>query len=245
MLSCTNTGIWPDLALRLNKNDQFFTGGELIELKDAKGFNVSSFNSTIPLGKKDISSLIVSKTSQIRQQMEEAGDDILSHKIRDVYYLIRGNKDGVIKVCLTHGKFFETISEASLVGGAFSQMLEERIAETKTEIPEDVKANLISIFNRHDTFAQSRKVEKASVKLRFRIMTEVAPEGNVLLYPEISDNSLTLLIPYQAGDQREQIIQLMKTASDDLKLGEIWKHIAIHDISHKLNGPFVTFQIQL
>jgi len=245
MLSCVNKGIWPDLAIRLNKNDRLFTGGELIELKDAKGFNVSSFNSTIPLGRKDIASLIGGKSNKIRKQMEEAGDDILSLRTREVYYLIRGNKSGVLKVCLSHGKFFETISESDLIGGAFKEMLDERIQETGVTVDDSIKEKLVSIFTKHDTFAQSRKVKKASVKLRFRIMTEVAPEGNVFLYPEIADNSLTLLVPFDNSEKREEAMNLMRVALHDQKQDSLWQEMNIMNVSHRLNGPFVSFQVGL
>ncbi len=106
MLSCRNRGIFPDLAIKLNTDNEMFTGGEFIELKDAKSFTISSFNSTIPLGRKKVKEVTGSKKSRIWKQMEEAGDDILSLEIRDVYYLVRGRKDSKVKVCLTHGSFF-------------------------------------------------------------------------------------------------------------------------------------------
>jgi len=33
-LSCRNDGVFPDLAIRVNKNRKIFTGEELIELED-------------------------------------------------------------------------------------------------------------------------------------------------------------------------------------------------------------------
>lgn len=48
LLSCRNDGVFPDMAIRLNKDRKIFTGGELIELKDSDSYTVSSFNSTIP-----------------------------------------------------------------------------------------------------------------------------------------------------------------------------------------------------
>ena len=53
MLSCINKGVFPDLAIKLNNNNEQFSGGELIELKDSKTYSIASFNSTIPTGKKD------------------------------------------------------------------------------------------------------------------------------------------------------------------------------------------------
>ncbi|MCH8068518.1 MAG: hypothetical protein IID16_04495 [Candidatus Marinimicrobia bacterium] len=52
LLSCKNKGVFPDLARRVNTEKRTFTGGELIKLKDSKSYTVSSFNSTIPTGKR-------------------------------------------------------------------------------------------------------------------------------------------------------------------------------------------------
>jgi len=122
LLSCENKGIFPDLAIRLNKDGNIFTGGELIELKDSNSYTVSSFNSTIPSRQKEIDKIISGENSIIRQQMEEAGNDIYSLPIRDVFYLVRGRKQGNTKVCLVNGAFFETIK------------IEEQIILQKAEI---------------------------------------------------------------------------------------------------------------
>ena len=90
MLSCVNKGKFPDLAIKLNHDDGLFSGGELIELKDSsKSYSVASFNSTIPTGEKEIRKLIIGTANVIRTQMQEAGNDILSLPIRQVY-LVRG-----------------------------------------------------------------------------------------------------------------------------------------------------------
>jgi len=245
MLSCQSAGKWPDLALKINKGNRLFSGGELIELKDSRTLTVSSFNSTIPLGQKNINSVFTGKTSLIRDQMEAAGDDVFSLKIRDVYYLIRGRRNNSTRVCLTHGKFFETISETELVSGSFRNMLDAQIKETGVEIPDDIKERIEGMFTHHDTFSQSRHVEKASVKLRFRVMTEVEPEGNVLIYPEIRDQTLTLLVPYSNSECRTQIVNLMQMAFIDCQQSNLWEQIESLDIQHKLNGPFIGFQINL
>ncbi len=55
MLSCVGDGKFPDLAIKLNNDNEQFTGGELIELKESKDkYSVASFNSTIPTGEKDM-----------------------------------------------------------------------------------------------------------------------------------------------------------------------------------------------
>ena len=95
--------MFPDLAIRLNKHQPLFTGGELIELKDSKSYVVSSFNSTIPTGKKNIRKIIPSEHSKTFIQMTDAGDDVFSLEERDVYYLVRGRKGSHQKVCLVRG----------------------------------------------------------------------------------------------------------------------------------------------
>lgn len=57
-LSYSGKGLFPDFAIKRNKNSRTFTGGELIELKDSKTYSISSFNSTIPTGEKNIKDLI-------------------------------------------------------------------------------------------------------------------------------------------------------------------------------------------
>ena len=59
-------------------------------------------------------------------------------------------------------------------------MLEERLKESGKEISDEFKQTLLSIFSQQENFSKVRNVDKASVKLRFRIMTEVKAEGNIL-----------------------------------------------------------------
>ncbi len=189
MLSCKNQGIFPDLAIKINTSDLRFTGGELIELKDSQTYSVASFNSTIPTGKKNIREIISSENSLIFQQMQGAGDDVYALEEREVYYLVRGRKRGSQKICLVHGSFFETVKANDLIRDSFAQVLDE-LADS--DVSEEVKEKLKSIFSHQESFSRVRNVEKASVRLRFRIMTEVKAEGNVLnasQYPEIKDDT--------------------------------------------------------
>ena len=173
MLSCINKGKFPDLAIKLNNDDNQFTGGELIELKDSKSYSVSSFNSTIPTGEKEIEKLIEGQENTIRTQMEKAGNNIFSVPIRQVFYLIRGRKQSKIKVCLTHGKFFETVPVETLISESFGQALEERLNEIGESLSGAMRHKLLRIFSEQHTFSRTRNVDDASVRLRFRIMTEV------------------------------------------------------------------------
>lgn len=246
LLSCENAGQFPDLAIKLNKSNDLFTGGELIELKDSDTYTVSSFNSTIPTGKKDIAKIIKRDNSIVKQQMEKAGDDIFSLPVRDVYYLVRGkNKKKLVqKIALIHGSFFETIQSKDLISQSFSQVLNERLMESGLTITPEMKHLLTTIFSEQESFSKVRTVDKASVKLRFRVMTEVKAEGNILntaKYPEILDNTLNLVLPYHTEADRTIAFQKMATIFSKQEF-EAFKEIKL---KHHFNGYFLVFQVSL
>lgn len=79
LLSCKNDGIFPDMAIRLNKDRKIFTGGELIELKDSDSYTVSSFNSTIPSRTKKIEEIIKAEGNILNpKKYPEIKDDTLN-----------------------------------------------------------------------------------------------------------------------------------------------------------------------
>jgi hypothetical protein len=242
MLACKNAGQFPDLAIRLNVDNQLFTGGELIELKDSQSYNVSSFNSTIPTGQKDIEKLIKSVNSSIKKQMEEAGNNISSLKYRDVYYLIRGKQKEKIKITLVHGSFFETVNSEELISQSFEKALEETISKHNIDLNEDTKSILLTLFSEQESFSKVRSIDKASVKLRFRIMTEVKAEGNILnknQYPEIDDNTINLVVPLHG--ENEILMQRFNAVFDTNEV----KQYKIFVLKHHLNGHFLVFQTNL
>lgn len=241
MLSCKSAGQFPDLIIKINSsNNKFFTGGECVELKDSKSYTVSSFNSTIPSGQKHIDKIIKNAHSNIKKQMEEFGENIYDLSVREVFYLVRGEHKDNIKVVLVHGSFFETIQTEQLIGQSFEKVLEERLREENLNIDPKIKETLVNIFSEQENFSKVRNVENASVKLRFRIMTEVKPEGNILnskQYPEIKDNTLNLVIPCHEEEDEKSINKRFST----LNLAQV-KHFKI---KHHLNGYFLVFQIDL
>jgi len=243
LLSCRNMGLFPDLAIRLNKDREMFTGGELIELKDSDSYTVSSFNSTIPSRRKNINEIILGENSTVKKQMEEAGNNIISLPKRDVYYLVRGRNKQSIKVCLVYGSFFETIPIGNLISQSFSQVLEERLSESGKEIPDELKQKLVSILSQQQNFSKVRNVEKASVKLRFRLMTEVKAEGNILnskKYPEIKDNTLNFLL---ACHDEEQELDNNRKITSVFSKNEL-ADFNIFKIKHHFNGYFLVLQIK-
>jgi len=244
LLSCKNTGQFPDLAIKINPSNSLFTGGELIELKDSDSYTVSSFNSTIPSGKKLINKIIKGEKSIIKQQMLQAGDNIDSLPMRDVFYLVRGRKKGDIKVALIHGSFFETVTSSDLISQSFSQVLEERLKESNLSVGTDIKELLITMFSEQENFSKVRNIDKASVKLRFRIMTEAKAEGNILnrtKYPEIKDNTFNFLLPIHSQNDEELVMKKMLTvySKNELNIFNIFK------LKHHFNGYFLVFQIDL
>ena len=249
MLSCVNKGIFPDLAIRLNHRNQKFTGGELIELKDSKDkYSVASFNSTIPTGEKDIKKLTEGKTNTIRTQMTEAGNDILSLPIRQVFYLIRGKKQSNIKVCLTHGKFFETVPVSTLISGSFAQALEERLNELGETLSVSMRQKLLDLFSEQQTFSRVRNVDEASVRLRFRIMTEVKAGANILnpnQYPQIGDNTLNFTVPCHSETDRNQQHNKIKVAFEQMECSDLFAQVEVFILQHHFNGKFLVFQTNL
>ena len=244
ILSCKNIGIFPDMAIKLNKDKNLFTGGELIELKDSVSYSVSSFNSTIPTRKKDISKIISSENSSVYKQMEEAGNDIYSLPVRDVFYLIRGKKNGHVKVCLVSGAFFETISVENLISNSFQQVLEDNLKDSNIKINQNIKDLFQKLFSEQENFSKVRTVEKASVKLRFRVMTEVMAEGNLLnpkKYAEILDDSLNFLFPIYSNEEEKSIIDKFNFifSKNEQKKFKIFK------VKHHFNGYFLVFQTTL
>ncbi len=248
MLSCVNRGRFPDLAIKLSRNDPIFCGGELIELKDSRSYSVASFNSTIPTGEKDIRKLIEGTENIIRTQMQGAGDDILSLLIRQVFYLVRGRNRSNVKVCLAHGKFFETIPVSTLISESFGQALEERLNELGTSLSASMKQELLNLFSEQETFSRTRSVENASVRLRFRVMTEVKAGGNILnqnQYPEIDDNTLNFAAPCDSEIEKKQHIDRMKIAFEQMDISNLFSQIEIFTLQHHFNGPFLIFQTNL
>ena len=121
-------------------------------------------------------------------------------------------------------------------------MLEEKLAGSN--ISEEDRKRLEDVFSEQEDFSRVRNVENASVKLRFRIMTEVKPEGNILnpkQYPEILDDSLNFVIPYHSEEEKDSAIQKMETAMGRNGM----KGFKVFSLKHPLNGWFVVFQTTL
>ena len=239
MLSCRRSGLFPDMAIRVNpdqRGDWLTSGGELIELKDSKSYSVASFNSTIPTGVKEIAGLVA--RGNLGEEMESRGNNIHSLPVRQVYYLLRGRKGGNVKVCLTHGSFFETVSVDKLIRESFRQALET----AGVSLPESE----LEAMSAQGRFAASRKVDRASVSLRFRIITEARREANIFkTYDEIGDNTLNMVVPLhgESESKRDETERQIKAAARKANIPA--DDLRTFRIKHPFNGYFLVLQVPL
>ncbi len=190
MIAARSRSGFPDFVLKTNP-DGPLPGGEFIELKDAKAYQIASFNSTIPSASKPISSL----AQNIRSRLLQSGEDLDAVPQRDVHYLIRGIKrtptSPLSKTLLVSGSFFETIPANQVLANAF-----EQVAAASAPADADMSDLARRLDIRQSHFAETRRVEGASISLRFRVMAQVDPRANLLSdarYPMIQPNTLTML----------------------------------------------------
>ena len=247
---------FPDFILKTN-DDGEFTGGEFIELKDAKAFSIASFNSTIPTATKPISTL--SRKALARLSVKDKCPEQVP--VRDVYYLIRGirveNGRRLCKTVLVGGAFFQTLSVSDVLTDAFSQVATDSAA-SKANIDE-LTENLV--IEQHN-FAAMRHVSGSGFSVRFRVMAEAGPATNLLSsnqYPAIGDNSLTFLtheadLPPNAittelfpWSEAENIVKstrgysLLALALDEID-PRLKSDLKVSILRHPLNGPFFMAQ---
>ena len=198
-------GIFPDMGLRRNisrSKNPLLSGGEFVEMKNSeRGHKVTSFNSTIPSGKKNIIDVIKHPNFPKKIVVDKNENKYLP--VRQVYYLARSKYNDNVKVCLVHGSFFDTVKEPDLISNAFCQVMEDAISEGK-EISPEAKKELILAMTDKNFFSPRRKIAGASVLLHFRVITETIKEMNIMTkWTEISDNTLSLIVPL--GNTKEEI----------------------------------------
>ena len=256
MIAAESRSGFPDFVLKTNANGSL-SGGEFIELKDAKSYQIASFNSTLPSATK----LVASLSQNMKNQLLEAGEDIETVPQRDVYYLVRGirrtTSSPLAKTVLVSGSFFETIPVDEVLADAF-----EQVATAST--PSDVDA---SEYTRHfdirqSNFAETRRVEGSSISVRFRVMAQVDPRANLLndgRYPMIEANTLTMLVherrltnplltrKFYTWDEAPVAIKLcdaythLGNALDEID-ATLKAVIRLSVLRHPMNGPFFMAQ---
>jgi len=177
---------FPDMILR---------SGAMVEVKDSKSSTVTSFNSTYPSGEKSVVDLekITGQTKRsIRESLEEAEDDPSFEEKRDVYYLVRTNRNDNPTVSFVHGSYFGD-SESS----AIAETLGDVLREIRPDVDEDRYDALLAIIEDEEYvrnhFSRTRKTS-TGVKIRYRIMYEVDNDLNPNEHPEIPSGALSLVV---------------------------------------------------
>ncbi len=234
LFSFVNTTTFPNMIIKLNRNNSVFTGGELIEIKDSRSYTIPSFDSIIPAGKKKIEKVI---NNNIKKQLQEKKENIYSLADRDVFYLIRGKKNGNVKTCLVHGNFFETVKADDLIAQSFYEYLNER----NGNINRKLKLCLLELFE--NVKVRKPNIKNASVKLHFFPEAEVKAEGNILnskKYPEIKNNTLNLVLPCHDDDEKVNLTRKMQ-----IVFGSSMSSFDVFKIKHHFNGYFLVFQTSL
>lgn len=240
------SGAFPDLILRAVRCEKQVYSGEFIEIKDSRSLKIASFNSSIPAGQKSVLD-ITNEGTDLWNTIDGEIKITDQTASRDVYYLVRGRnmREGIQKICLVHGSFFETVPVIQNIEAAFSRVFDDAVKNTGVELPADAKEKLLKSFSRQKVFNKTRSVENASVHLRFRLMAEACTESNLFnrrQYPRIADNSLNLLTPLHGHAESEQAIQAHITAALS---ADIASKCNVFKIKHPFNGYFLCFQIGL
>ncbi|MGK2230474.1 MAG: hypothetical protein ACI9QA_000628 [Methanobacteriota archaeon] len=188
---------FPDMILR---------DGAMIEVKDSKSSTVTSFNSTYPSGEKSVVDL--EKTSgqtkrSMREYLLEAEDNPDFTEKRDVYYLVRTNRNDDPTVSFVHGSYFGD-SESSAIAETIGDVLKE----IRPDVDEDRYDDLLDIIDGEEYvrnhFSRTRKTS-TGVKIRYRIMYEVDNDLNPNEHPEVPSNALSLIFPADGYESSKEL----------------------------------------
>ncbi|MDO8142538.1 MAG: SANT/Myb-like DNA-binding domain-containing protein, partial [Candidatus Brocadiales bacterium] len=217
---------FPDFLFKVRKSEDTLNCGSLLELKDSKGGSVASFNSTLPSKTKNLDEIniingndLVSRITSILDG-ELASDKTYNTYQRRNFYLIRTHKDNTqkVKISIVDGSFFETVPKEHLIYQMFLNILRNHIEKRDIKIPSELLVEIeksLSFLTDQTIIAASQTIEKASIRPRLRIMSEVHTEGNPhsSFYPEISERSVNLII--QTSDYNDRIkAHILENVSD-------------------------------
>lgn len=222
----TNSGVFPDFVLGWTP-DNFQGNGALLELKDSRGAGIASFNSTLPTAQKSLSRLNSLVQDAVRRYDLPFSLEPDYPDMRDCFYLVRTHSGNAAqsRLSIVQGTFFETIATQDLLSAMWEQLLSEAgLAPDKTnEILEALRA-----LDR-DTIAVTRRIERASIKPRFRIMAEVEADGNPHQYAEIPARTINLILKPSFIDWEQPLIQIIQ-----------WlREMEIDATPHEQDGNFI------
>jgi len=258
----TDSGVFPDLLLGTD-NSSTIGNGALLELKDSKGDSISSFNSTIPTRFKSLIEIkrithsgMVLRAAQLYDYPLSAASDYLTRR-RLCFYFVRTkmNDKSKVRLGLVEGSFFETLPKDQLLEQVWGQIL------NASGMPQADQPPIIEFLGRLEQtdIAQSRQIEKASVKPRFRIMTEVHHDANLHVYPELGTRTFNLILKREPGFDEDWLacemerdgikeIRVEKRDSEKFILvrkDDIELQMRYLVITHKRNGEHIVLQYEL
>jgi len=193
-----DSGVFPDFVIAYEIPGNCWNGA-LIELKDAEKGSIASFNSTLPSAEKDVNRLSdIVRESVRRYDLPLSGTQEYAWK-RKCFYLVRtwSSQEEKVRISLVQGTFFETLPEQELLRQVWRQLLlQAGLTEDKSRCVVDALASL-----EREDIAVSRHIEKASIKPRLRIMSELEADANPHDYPEIPPQTVNLIVKPEIADE--------------------------------------------
>ena len=168
---------FPDFLFKTKKNEGVYSHGSLLELKDSKGANIASFNSTIPTKTKTLEEIdiingksLVSKIASIVDREFPPNEEYMKFE-RRCFYLVRTNKGNKrVKISIIDGAFFETIPKERLFHEmllyVYHRHLRKRKASTHQKETMEAVEKALRCIDDQTIIACSQVIDKASVRPR-------------------------------------------------------------------------------
>jgi hypothetical protein len=251
----SDSGAFPDFVLACEPHSPLGNGA-LLELKDSAGDQIASFNSTLPSARKQISRLTKMVRTAVQNYESEHGCACPDE--RDCFYLVRTNNKNqdACRLSIVQGTFFETIPNQELLKSLWKDLLKQAgvPAEQHMEI-----LDYLAKLERNEV-AKSRRIKRAAIKPRLRIMSEVVTDANPHKYREIGKRTANLILKAPSEGGRESLERwilhcfstdnlLAKPVSDDVFVvsddSGCQVNCRIVWVEHKLNGLHLVVQVQL
>jgi hypothetical protein len=251
----SNSGAFPDFVLACEPHSPLGNGA-LLELKDSAGDQIASFNSTLPSARKQISRL--TKMVRTAVQNYESKRGCACPDERDCFYLVRtkNKNQDACRLSIVQGTFFETIPNQELLKSLWKDLLEQ------SGVPIEQHKEILDYLAKleRDQIAESRVIERAAIKPRLRIMSEVVTDANPHKYREIGERTVNLILKAPSEGGRESLERWIlhcfstdnlpaKPVSDDVFVvsddSGCQVNCRIAWVEHKLNGLHLVVQVQL
>jgi hypothetical protein len=230
--------------------------GALLELKDSAGDQIASFNSTLPSARKQISRLTKMVQTAVLNYESKRGCE--SPDERDCFYLVRTRNKypDTCRLSVVQGTFFETIPNQELLKSLWKDLLKQ------SGVPIKRHKKILDCLAKleRDQIAKSRVIERAAIKPRLRIMSEVVADANPHRYQEIGERTVNLILKAPSEGGRESLERWIlhcfstdnlpaKPVSDDVFVvsddSGCQVNCRIAWVKHKLNGLHLVVQVQL